>query len=170
MLFKTICGFIKPDKGNVIINGEDIYQNNSFPKNTRALIEKPEFVPDLSGYENLKLLADINHIISEQEILNALELVNLLEEKDKKFKKYSLGMKQKLGIAQVIMEKPDILIFDEPFNGVDEKSIEKISQYLKEIKNQNKIILIATHIKDDIENLCDETFQMIDGSIEKIKS
>ena len=170
MLFKTICGFIKPDKGNVIINGEDIYQNNSFPKNTRALIEKPEFVPDLSGYENLKLLADINHIISEQEILNALELVNLLEEKDKKFKKYSLGMKQKLGIAQVIMEKPDILIFDEPFNGVDEKSIEKISQYLKEIKKQNKIILIATHIKDDIENLCDETFQMIDGSIEKIKS
>ena len=168
-LFKTICGFIRPDRGNVLVNGEDIYKNNSFPKNTRALIEIPEFLSDLSGYDNLKLLADINHCISDQEIINTLDLVNLLFEKDKKFKKYSFGMKQKLGIAQVIMENPDILIFDEPFNGVDEKSVEQISHYLKKIKNQNKIILIASHVKEDIENLCDVTFKMVDGQVEQNK-
>ena len=119
MLLKTICGFVKPDKGYVKVGGEDIYKNNTFPKKTAALIERPNYLPDLTGYENLKMLASINKVIGDKEILNTLEKVNLLEEKDKKFKKYSLGMKQKLGIAQVLMENPDIMIFDEPFNGLE---------------------------------------------------
>ena len=103
MLLKTICGFIRPDKGSVLVDGIDIYKTNSFPKNTRALIERPNYLPDLTGYENLKMLASIMNKIGDEEIFNTLKKVNLFEEKDNKFKKYSLGMKQKLGIAQVLM-------------------------------------------------------------------
>lgn len=165
ILLKTICGFLKPNHGNVIINGVDIYKNGVFPKNTRALIDIPNYIPDLTGFENLSLLASIENIIGKKEIEQTLQLVNLYEEKDKKFKKYSLGMKQKLGIAQVLMENPDILILDEPFNGLDEISANKIREILINEKRRNKIILIATHIKEDIENLCDVIYEMNDGVI-----
>ena len=165
ILLKTICGFLKPNHGNVIINGVDIYKNGVFPKNTRALIDIPNYIPDLTGFENLSLLASIENIIGKEEIEQTLKLVNLYEEKDKKFKKYSLGMKQKLGIAQVLMENPDILILDEPFNGLDEISANKIREILINEKRKNKIILIATHIKEDIENLCDVIYEMNDGVI-----
>ena len=165
MLLKTICGFVKPDKGYVKVDGEDIYKNNTFPKKTAALIERPNYLPDLTGYENLKMLASINKIIGDKEILNTLEKVNLLEEKDKKFKKYSLGMKQKLGIAQVLMENPDIMIFDEPFNGLEEESVKKIRKLLLEEKKKDKLIIIATHIKEDINELCDVIYRVDNGKI-----
>ena len=165
MLLKTICGFVKPDKGYVKVGGEDIYKNNTFPKKTAALIERPNYLPDLTGYENLKMLASINKIIGDKEILNTLEKVNLLEEKDKKFKKYSLGMKQKLGIAQVLMENPDIMIFDEPFNGLEEKRIKKIRKLLLDEKKKGKLIIIATHIKEDINELCDIIYRVDNGKI-----
>ena len=167
MLLKTICGFVKPDKGYVKVDGEDIYKNNTFPKKTAALIERPNYLPDLTGYENLRMLASINKVIGDKEILDTLEKVNLLEEKDKKFKKYSLGMKQKLGIAQVLMEKPDIMIFDEPFNGLEDESVKKIRKLLLDEKKKGKLIIIATHIKEDINELCDIIYRVDNGKIIK---
>ena len=165
MLLKTICGFIRPDKGSVLVDGIDIYKTNSFPKNTRALIERPNYLPDLTGYENLKMLASIMNKIGDEEIFNTLKKVNLFEEKDKKFKKYSLGMKQKLGIAQVLMEDPDLILLDEPFNGIEDESIEKIRKILLEEKRRGKLIIIATHIKEDIDELCDVIYKMSDGKM-----
>lgn len=164
LLFKTICGFLTPTSGNVFINDIDIYEKDVFPPSTRALIEKPNFINSLSGFQNLKLLADINKLIGDKEIDDSLKLVNLYNEKNKKFGKYSLGMKQKLGIASVIMENPIIIILDEPFNGIDKSSIEQIKKYLLNIKSE-KIIIIASHIESDINDLCDEIYEMDLGKI-----
>lgn len=164
LLFKTICGFLTPTSGNVFINDIDIYEKDVFPPSTRALIEKPNFINSLSGFQNLKLLADINKLIGDKEIDDSLKLVNLYNEKNKKFGKYSLGMKQKLGIASVIMENPKIIILDEPFNGIDKSSIEQIKKYLLNIKSE-KIIIIASHIESDINDLCDEIYEMDLGKI-----
>ena len=164
MLLKTICGFLPPTEGRVFINGEDIYQKNIFPDSIAAMIDKPNYLPDLSAYENLKLIASINHTVSDDNIIDALNLVNL-ENNKKVFKKFSLGMKQKLGIAQVIMENTKIMIFDEPFNGVEEETTEKLRKYFKQLKKDWKIILISSHIKEDIETLCDKVYKIQDGTI-----
>lgn len=164
LLFKTICGFLTPTSGKVYINDIDIYQTKTFPPSTRALIEKPNFINSLTGFENLKLLADIKKDVGIKEIEDTLELVNLQNEKSKKFGKYSLGMKQKLGIASVLMENPKIIILDEPFNGIDKSSIQQIKDYLLKIKS-DKIILIASHIESDISDLCDEIIEMDLGKI-----
>lgn len=167
MLLKTICGFVTPDEGSVIVGNIDIYRTHTFPRSTAALIESPNYLPELSGYENLKMLADIQKKIGQTEIGDTLRTVNLYEEKDKKFKKYSLGMKQKLAIAQVLMENPDVMIFDEPFNGLEEESTDKIRKILLDKKKENKLILIATHNKEDIEKLCDVLFYMDKGVLKK---
>lgn len=126
ILLKMICGFYKPTSGNILFDGEDVIQKGAFPPSTRCLIERPVFLDDLTGFENLKILADIQKTITDQDIIDTLEKVNLIEEKDKKYYKYSLGMKQKLGVAQVLMENPKIMIFDEPFNGIDEASVDNM--------------------------------------------
>ena len=151
VLMKLICGFLIPTKGKVLINGKDFNAKNEYPDNLRAVIEKPSFFPELTGFENLKLLAKIQNKINDEEIIKALDLVNLIDEKDKKYSKYSLGMKQKLAIAQAIMEDPSILILDEPFNGIEEKSVEKITKFLKEEAKNGKTIIFSTHIKEDLE-------------------
>ena len=143
--------------------------NDEYPPNTRALIEKPNFLDELTGYENLKLLAKIQNLISDKEINESLKIVNLYDDKDKKFKHYSLGMKQKLGIAQVIMENPDVMIFDEPFNGIEKRTAEKLRKYLKEKKEEGKLIIIATHIKEDILELADLVYEVDDGNVKKQK-
>lgn len=135
----------------------------------RSLIEKPYFLPDLTGFENLKLLADIQKKTGVEEINNALKQVNLYEEKDKKYSKYSLGMKQDLGLAQVFMEDPKVLILDEPFNGVEKKTVEKLRKYLLSLKKENKIIIIATHIADDITELADMVYKFDDMNLEEVK-
>ena len=165
MLFRTICGFLKPDTGYVKVDGRDLYKNNEFPKDTAALLEKPNYISDLTGFENLKLLSKIKNIINDDQIMETLKLVNLENEADKKFKKYSLGMKQKLGIAGVLMEDPKIMILDEPFNGLDDESAEKIRKILLKEKEKGKLILIATHIKEDIEILGDVIYKMDKGVI-----
>lgn len=167
MILKTICGFIKPDTGFVLINDNDIYKTCSFPDDTGALLDVPNYIPDLTGLENLQLLAQIQNKIGNDEIIEALKMVNLYESKDKKFKKYSLGMKQKLGIAQALMENPKIIILDEPFNGLEDESCEKIRKLLIDEKNKNKIIIIATHIKEDIESLCDVVYRVDNGKIKE---
>ena len=164
VLLKIICAFYIPSQGEVLIDNINYCNGKNFPKNLRALIEKNAFLPDISGFNNLKLLAKIENKITDEEINESLKIVNLYEEKDKMFSKYSMGMKQKLGIASVLMEDPEILILDEPFNGIDEESKEKITNELIKIKN-NKIIIITSHIKDEIISLCDHVFEMKNGKI-----
>ncbi len=170
VLLKLLCSFYTPTTGEILYDNIDINKEKIFPPNTRALIEKPNFMPELTGKENLLLLASIQKIIGEGEIDEVLKLVDLYEDKDKKYHKYSLGMKQKLGIAQVLMEDPKILILDEPFNGLDDKSSKKIRQILLDEKKKKKIIIIATHIQDDVKILCDEIYKVDGGDITLLKN
>lgn len=165
IFLKTICGFLIPDEGNVIVENVDIFKNKQFIPNTRVLIDKPCFIDDLTGYENLKLLADIQNIISDQTIINWLTELNV--DGNKKYKEYSLGMKQKLAIIQAIMENPKIIILDEPFNGLDKKSHQQMINILKKIKKE-KIIIIASHIEKDINELCDIVYEIENGFIKRI--
>lgn len=168
VLLKIICGFYTPTEGEILLDGVNYIKRNEFLPNARALIEKPCFLPDLSGYENLKLLASIQNKISESEILGTLKRLNLNDEKDKLYSKYSLGTKQKLGIAQVLMEDPDILILDEPLNGIEKVTADKVRKILLEEKKKGKIIILASHIKEDIELLADEVYEIDAGKINKI--
>lgn len=163
VFLKLLCGIYAPTKGEILYDDKDINKGNNYPDNVRVLIEKPSFFSDLSGYDNLKLLAEIQNKISDKEINEALKIVNLYEEKDKKYSKYSLGMKQKLGIAQVIMENPDIMLLDEPFNGIENATVNKLINYFLEQKD--KIIIISTHIKDDLIKLTENVYYFNDSKI-----
>ncbi len=164
---KMIAGLYVPTSGEILYDGVDLNKENRYPTNLRALIEKPSFFPDLTGFQNLKLLAEIQNKIGDKEIDEALSIVNL-DEKQKKFSKYSLGMKQKLGIAQVIMEDPDIMILDEPFNGIERVTVEKLIKYFKKKSEEGKLIIISTHITDDLKDLTDEIFEFDNGEIHEI--
>jgi bacitracin transport ATP-binding protein BcrA len=165
VLLKMICGFYTPTTGKILLNDYDYTSENAFPNNTRALIEKPKFLPDLTGLENLELLASVQNKIGTKEIKEWLEKLNLTKEANKKYCKYSLGTKQKLGIAQVLMENPDLIILDEPFNGVENDTANRIRSLLIEEKKKNKIILIASHIKEDITSLADTVYEIDGGKI-----
>lgn len=165
VLLKIMCGIFEPDEGSIFFDNEETIKKVGIPKNTRALIESPEMIGELSGFENLKLIASIQNTISDNDIYKSLELVGLKGEEDKKYRDYSLGMKQKLGIAQVIMEDAELLILDEPFNGLDEKSVVEMRNLFKELKNKNKIIVIATHIKEDIEEFIDDLYRIDNGKL-----
>ena len=135
----------------------------------RALINGPGFIDNLSGLDNLILLANINSKITKERIVECFEQLDMKEEMNKKYKNYSLGNKQKLGIIQVIMEEPQIMIFDEPFNGLDDKTVKKIRKILMNYKKNGRIIIIATHIKDDLNLLCDTVYRIDDRKIKRIK-
>lgn len=165
VLLKIICGLYKPTTGEVLFDDKNYSKSNLYCPNLRALIESPAFFPELTGFENLKLLAKIQNKIGNQEIIDTLRKVNLYEEKDKKFAEYSLGMKQKLGIAQVLMEDPKILILDEPFNGIEEESVKKIIDILKKEVKKGKIIILSTHIKEDLNKLADKIYVLDNGKI-----
>ncbi len=171
VLFKIICGLYYPTTGNVVVDGVDIHKNDVFPDDMRVLIEKPNFLPNLTGLENLKLLASIQNKITEEDIILVLDKLNLKKDMNKLYHKYSLGMKQKLAVAQVLMENPKMMIFDEPFNGIEEKTVEVIKKILLEEKKAGKIILIASHIKEDIEELADtDTIYLVDaGCVDNYK-
>lgn len=168
VLLKMICGFYYPTSGRILLDDYDYIDNNDFPKDTGALIEKPSFLPTLTGFENLKSLAKIQNKIDEEQINDALKVVNLFDEKDKMYYKYSLGMKQKLGIAQAIMENQKLIILDEPFNGIENETAEKLREYFKKIK-KDKIIIIATHIKEDLVKLVDEIYEIDAGKITRLE-
>ena len=168
VFLKLICGFYTPTSGEILLDGVNYTLSNAFPENTRALIEKPKFLPDLTGYENLELLASLQNKIGQKEIEETLKKLNLFEEKDKKYSKYSLSMKQKLGIAQVLMVDPQLMIFDEPFNGVENETAANIRELLLQEKKKKKIILIASHIKEDITSLADVVYEFDGGKIQEI--
>ena len=160
VLLKIICGLYKPSSGFVLYDGVKINQDLVIKSNVRALIDPPYFFPELTGFENLKVLSKITNKINDDDINKVLDIVNLTCEKDKLYGDYSLGMKQKLGIAQVIMENPEVIILDEPFYGIDSESILKIEEYLKEMKKNNKIIIITSHIANSLEKLCNTIYKM----------
>lgn len=169
VFLKMLCGFYKPDKGAILYDDTDIVTNGLFPPSTRALIEHPSFLSDLTGFENLELLASIQKKIGKEKIEETLKKVNLYEQRNKNYSKYSLGMKQKLGLAQVLMEDPEVLILDEPLNGIEKETASKIRDILKEEKNKGKLIIIASHIKEDIEGLADIIYEFDAGKIELIR-
>ncbi len=169
VFLKILCGFYKPTTGEVFFDNENIVKNGTFPPSTRALIEKPNFLSDLSGFENLKLLASIQNKINDNDIEETMKRVNIYDERNKKYSKYSLGTKQKLAIAQVLMENPDIMIFDEPLNGIENDTAVKIRKIIKEEKNKGKLIIVASHIKDDIEGLADEIYEFDNGYLKAKK-
>lgn len=162
MLFRSICGLIKPSEGEIIIDGKVLGKNISFPQSVGVLIEYPGFLPNLTGFGNLKYLADIKGEIGKEQIESVLGRVGLDKNDMRKFKRYSLGMKQRLGIAQAIMENPELIILDEPTNALDIDGIKLINNIIVDLKKQNKIILIASHDKEELELISDEIY-MVDG-------
>lgn len=164
MLLKAMSGFLKPSNGKVIVNDQELYLKEEFPEDMGVMIGNCEYIKDMTGKDNLKYLASLLKKIDDDRINEVIDIVNLTDEKDKLVKKYSLGMKQKLGIAQAIMEYPKILLLDEPFNGIDNESVSKIKKYLYSIK-KDTIIIIATHYKEDIDNFCDSIIKLENGTI-----
>ena len=169
MLMKCICGFIKPTGGEITVDGKRVGKDVDFPKNMGIIIETPGFIPYYSGYKNLKLLAGLNNKISKQEIKKSMEQVGLDPDLKRHVKKYSLGMRQRLGLAQAIMENPKILILDEPFNGLDKDGVMEMREYLLSYKKQGKTILICSHSAEDISVLCDTVHEMDKGRISEIR-
>lgn len=168
MIMKIISGLYLPSSGQVKIDGEISGVLNRFPDSIGVLIENPEFLQSYTGYENLKMLADIRKIISKEEVCDVMRRVGLDPNNDKKFRKYSLGMKQKLGIAAAIMEKPDIIILDEPFNVIDIKGVEAVKDIIIEEKKRGATIILASHSKDTYEELVDMNVYISEGRIVEI--
>lgn len=164
MLMKCICGFVHP-VGDVIVQGKRIGKDTDFPHNVGLIIETPGFIPYFSGLKNLEYLASVRGKISKEEILKALEAVGLKDDCTKKAGKYSLGMRQRLGIAQAIMEDPDILVLDEPMNGLDSRGVEQVRNILLDLKKRGKTILLTSHNDEDIKVLCDSVSYMENGRI-----
>lgn len=169
MLMKCICGFVKPTSGEITVDGKRIGKDCDFPNNAGIIIETPGFIPYYSGLKNLKLLADLRKKISTDDIRNTMKRVGLDPDLKRHVRKYSLGMRQRLGLAQAIMENPDLLILDEPMNGLDKDGVEDMRKYLLDLKAQDKTILIASHSAEDIDVLCDTVCEMDKGKLEKIR-
>lgn len=155
VLMKCICGFMKCDRGKIIVNGRQVGKEVDFPDRLGVIIETPGFIPNLTGYKNLKILAALKGRIGKSEIRETLQRVGLDPDMKKPVSKYSLGMRQRLGIAQAIMEDPKVLVLDEPFNGLDQYGVVEIRALLKDLKADGKSILLASHNAQDIKELCD---------------
>lgn len=167
VLMKCICGFMRPTEGKVSVNGKVIHKDMDFLPSAGIIIEEPGFFPNYSGFKNLKILAGIQNTISDDKIRQTMELVGLDSTMKKPVGKYSLGMRQRLGIAQAMMEDPEILILDEPTNGLDEDGVEWFRQFILEQKEEGKLILLASHSREDIEMLSDEVYYMEKGVLTK---
>ncbi|MDR2834194.1 MAG: ABC transporter ATP-binding protein [Streptococcaceae bacterium] len=165
MLFRMISGLIKPTEGTVLIDGEQLHKDIDFPRSIGVLIENPSFWENYTGKEVLKTLAKIQNKVGDKEISEAMNRVGLNPDDSRVVKKYSLGMRQKLGIAQAIMEKPDILILDEPTNALDEGSVKLVHEIIREEKARGSIVVICSHNKADIEDLSDYKIKMESGKI-----
>lgn len=168
MLMKCICGFVRPTAGEILVQNCQVGKDIDFPENMGIIIETPGFLPQYSGLRNLKLLAALNHRIGTEQIRAAMRSVGLDPDMKRKVRKYSLGMRQRLGLAQAIMENPAILILDEPFNGLDKEGVGEMRMYLLDLRRQGKTILIASHSAEDISILCDTVHEMEHGKIQTI--
>lgn len=165
VLLECICGLIHQDEGTIIVNGKEIGKKVDMADNIGVIIETPGFLPNYSGFRNLQFLMGVNKKVNSSMISAAMKMVGLNPHEKKKVGKYSLGMKQRLGIAQAIMENPDILILDEPLNGLDSAGVDEIRKILLDMKKQGKTILLASHNNEDIQVLCDKVYKMEDGKL-----
>ncbi|MDR1882321.1 MAG: ATP-binding cassette domain-containing protein [Prevotella sp.] len=163
MMLKCVCGFVPATEGEIWVSGKQIGKDIDIPDNVGIIIEAPGFLPNYSGYMNLRLLAKIRQTIGKEDIRQAIQQVGLDPSSKKHVGKYSLGMRQRLGIAQALMENPEFLILDEPMNGLDNAGAEDIRKLLLVLKEQGKTILLASHGKEDIQVLCDTVCELDHG-------
>ncbi len=168
VLIKCICGLLYPSTGTVTVGGKVVGKDVDYPENVGFIIETPGFLPRYSGLKNLKYLAAVRGKVKKDEIRKYMELVGLNPDDKKHVGNYSLGMRQRLGIAQALMENPDILILDEPMNALDNNGVEEMRTILLKMKEQGKLIIIASHVRDDIDILCDEVYGIDAGIMKKI--
>ena len=165
VLMKCIAGLASADSGTISVGGKIVGKDIEMPANLGAIIEVPGFLPNYSGFRNLKFLADIRHRIGNEDVRRAMKRVGLDPDSRKWVSKYSLGMRQRLGIAQAIMEKPKLLILDEPMNGLDNHGVLETRALLAELREEGKTLLIASHNPLDIEELCDHVYEMDAGKM-----
>lgn len=168
VLLKCICGFLRPSEGKILVEGKWIGKETDFPESLGMIIENPGFLPNLSGRENLKILESLRGKIGKEEIKEAMEKVGLDFSSRKPVKNYSLGMRERLGIAQAIMEDPHIIILDEPFNGLDKNGVQEVYRIIQDLKNEQRTILLVSHNRVDIETLCDTVCEMELGVLRRI--
>lgn len=165
MLMKCICGFIPVTEGEILVNNQKVGVKDKFAENLGFIIETPGFMPNYTAYKNLEFLSSINSKVNKQRIREVIELVGLDPDSKKKVGKFSLGMNQRLGLAQAIIDNPDLLILDEPFNGLDNDGVKQIRKLLLTLKEQGKTIIMASHTKEDINILCDRVCFMDNGRL-----
>ena len=169
MLLKSICGLVRINEGTIYVDGKEVGSEIDVPESVGAIIEVPGFLPNLSGFANLKYLAKLKNIITDQAIRETLTLVGLDPNSRKHVGKYSLGMRQRLGIAQAIMEDPNVLLLDEPMNGLDQQGVDDMKVLLNKLRTQGKTIILASHHSEDIEELCDIVYKMDGGRLSKVR-
>ena len=169
MLMKCICGFVGVTDGEVFVDGKRVGKDVDFPDDMGIIIETPGFIPYYSGFKNLKLIAGLNHKIDKDKISETMRQVGLDPKLKRHVRKYSLGMRQRLGLAQAMMEEPKILIMDEPFNGLDKEGVEEMREYLLGYRQQGKTILLSSHSAEDISALCDTVCEMEKGRLCKVR-
>lgn len=163
MLFRLISSLILPTEGQVFIDDEELGRDLSFPRSIGILIENPGYIPNFSGFKNLRMIANIKGIIVDEQIREIMTLLGLDPYNNKKIKKYSLGMKQKLGIAMAVMENPDLILLDEPINALDEASVRIVHDLLQQHKKRGALIIVASHDREELDMLADEILVMENG-------
>lgn len=169
VLMKCICGFLKPDSGTIFVNHKQVGWDMDFPEDIGIIIETPGFLPHLSGSQNLKILASLKRKANIHTIRAVLEEVGLDPDMKKPVGKYSLGMRQRLGFAQALMEDPSLLILDEPFNGLDKYGVVHIRNVIKRLREEGKTIILASHNQVDIDELCDTVCEMDAGVLTVVR-
>ena len=169
VMFKCVCGFLMPTSGRVLVDGKQIGKDVDFPSDIGIIIESPGFLPQLSGLKNLEILAGLKRKISLKQIADTIRRVGLDPRSSKPVGKYSLGMRQRLGIAQAIMEEPSLMILDEPMNGLDKHGVAEMRELFKSLATDGRTILLASHNIQDIEELCDTVCEMDAGVMSMVK-
>lgn len=169
VLMKCICGFVPVTEGKIIVNGKQIGKDIDVPDNIGAIIETPGFLYNYRGYNNLRFLAGINRKIGKEQIRDAIKMVGLDPDSKKHVGRYSLGMRQRLGLAQALMENPELLLLDEPMNGLDKHGVAEMRELFKKLADEGRTIIMANHSAEDIEVLCDTVCEMDLGVLERIK-
>ncbi len=169
VLMKCICGFLRPESGKILIGGKQVGKDFDFPPSLGLIIETPGFLPNLSGFRNLKILASLQRKIRDDEIRAAMSLVGLDPGLKKGEGKYSLGMRQRLGLAQALMEDPQLLILDEPLNGLDKQGAAHIRGVILGLREQGKTVILASHNQVDIDELCDTVCEMDAGVLTQVR-
>ena len=167
MLLRAVCGLIYPTEGYLEIDGERLGKDISFPRSISALIESPAFLDNFTGYKNLEMIASLKEVATKEDIENALMEVGLDPHDTRTYRKYSLGMKQKLGLACCFMENPDIILLDEPFNALDEESVEKVKKIIFKHKERGALIVLACHDGESLSSLSDEIIPVVEGRVKE---